>query len=461
MLSAARRFLSTPGARAFAARGAAVVTAAAGVGAFSAQCDSIKLNVTIPVEVDVDQLAAAASREQLEAALKKGKVGTADSLNILLQEDLTIRGGAQLWLMNCGSRLQEAGHNVTFLLPSESLIIEDCKKIAGAKVDTYDAAAIAARPADFKGQFTEHLTRANVCVTLVRQQRGDFQNVSFMADCIKSAGLKTFLIAKTGTPDPTYKPHFYGGPLQADKQCCVITIAQYTKDFIVEHMGVPAENITNVYNGTDTKKFKRTPEMAVEALKRYPCATPDGAFVVGCIGSYEERKAQSLLLKAAKKLIDDGRLPNIHCLLVGEGPDKEMLTNLITELGIEAHVSLCDFTKEPFYVFERCNVIALPSTGKEGLPNVLLEALAMEKPCVATNKYGMPEVVLDGKTGYVFPSGDVDALADAIVKIGGVSAGEQAAMAKTGKEMVFAEHDKVKQFEKILEIIKDKARSAL
>merc|ERR1712194_970130 len=117
--------------------------------------------------------------------------------------------------------------------------------------------------------------------------------------------------------------------------------------------------------------------------------------------------------------------------------DKEMLTGLITELGIEAHVSLCDFTKEPFYVFERCNVIALPSTGKEGLPNVLLEALAMEKPCVATNKYGMPEVVIDGKTGYVFPSG-------------GVSAEEQAAMAKTGKEMVFAEHDKVQQFEKIL-----------
>ena len=56
------------------------------------------------------------------------------SLNILLQEDLTIRGGAQLWLMNCGSRLQAAGHTVTFLLPSESLIIEDCEKISGATV---------------------------------------------------------------------------------------------------------------------------------------------------------------------------------------------------------------------------------------------------------------------------------------------------------------------------------------
>jgi len=382
-------------------------------------------------------------------------------LNILLQEDLVIRGGAQLWLMNCGSRLKAAGHNVTFLLPSASLIIEDCQKIEGVKVVTYDADKIAASPADFKPLFTELLTPAQVCVTLVRQQRGEFQNVSFMGECIKAANLKTFLIAKTGTPDPSYKTSFYGGPLLAAGQCCVITIAQYTKDFIVEHMGVPAELITNVYNGTDTTKFKRTPEMAGECLKRYPCATPENAYVVGCIGSYEERKAQSLLLKAAKKLIDDGRLPNIHCLLVGEGPDKEMLTGLIDELGIGQHVSLCDFTKEPFYVFERCNVIALPSTGKEGLPNVLLEALAMEKPCVATNKYGMPEVVLDGKTGYVFPSGDVDALADAIVKIGGVSKEEQAAMAQTGKEMVFAEHDKVAQFEKILEIIKAKARGAL
>jgi len=207
---------------------------------------------------------------------------SADNLNILLQEDLTIRGGAQLWLMNCGSRLQAAGHNVTFLLPSESLIIEDCEKIEGAKVVKYDAEGIAKAPADFKELFTEHLKPAQVCVTLVRQQRGEFQNVSFMAQCIKDAGLKTFLIAKTGTPDPSYKSHFYGGPLFADNQCSVITIAQYTKDFIVEHMSVPGELITNVYNGTDTAKFKRTPEMAAEALKRYPCATPDNAFVVGC-----------------------------------------------------------------------------------------------------------------------------------------------------------------------------------
>jgi len=388
-------------------------------------------------------------------------MASVDNLNILLQEDLTIRGGAQLWLMNCGSRLKEAGHTVTFLLPTESLLLPDIQAMEGVSLHTYDAAAIAEDPQAFKKQFTDLLVPAQVCVTLVRQKRGGFQNVGFMGECISEAKLKTFLIAKTGTPDPTYERSFYGGPLLDAGQCCVITIAQYTKDFIVENMGVPAPLITNVYNGTDTAKFKRTPEMATVALERYPCATPANAFVVGCIGSYEERKAQSLLLKAAKILIDSGKLPNVHCLFVGEGPDKEMLEGMIKELGLAENATLCDFTKEPFYVFERCNVIALPSTGKEGLPNVLLEALAMEKPCVATAKYGMPEVVIDGETGYTFPSGDVEKLAEAIVKIGGVAPEEQAKMAHKGKEMVFAEHDKVKQFEKILTIIKEKAAAAL
>ena len=64
------------------------------------------------------------AREKLRKALS-GEPSS--SLNILLQEDLVIRGGAQLWLMNCGSRLHAAGHNVTFLLPTTSLIVDDCK----------------------------------------------------------------------------------------------------------------------------------------------------------------------------------------------------------------------------------------------------------------------------------------------------------------------------------------------
>ena len=228
---------------------------------------------------------------------------TTTKLNIVLQEDLTIRGGAQLWLMNCGIRLCDAGHNVTIILPDNSLLLEDLVD-TNMTIETYGADDIAEDPRKYKERFTSILKPAQVCLTLVRQQRGEFQNVNFMAQCIVDADLKTFLIAKTGTPDPTYKPYFYGGPLIEKNQCCVITIAEYTKDFIVQNMNIPSKLISNVYNGTDTTRFKRTPEMKVEAFKRYPCV--DGSYVVGCIGSYEERKAQIVLLKAAKKLIDDG-----------------------------------------------------------------------------------------------------------------------------------------------------------
>lgn len=387
----------------------------------------------------------------LAAALGKGR-----TLNILLQEDLTIRGGAQLWLMNCGSRMKDAGHIVTFLLPEDSLLRPDIEAMQGVQLRTYEHGKSAEDPEAYRALFTELLTPANVCVTLVRQRRGKFQNVDFMASCIDKANLKTFLVAKTGTPDPSYEKCFYGGALldRNPPQSTVITIADYTRSFIIEKMGVDGKYITNIYNGTDTQKFKRTPEMAVECLKRYPLK--EGDFVVGCIGSFEQRKGQKDLLDAAKVLIADGRIPNIHLLMVGEGPDKEMLVKTIEEQGLQNNATIFDFTKEPFYVFERCNVIALPSY-KEGLPNVLLEALAMEKPCVASRIMGCPEVVRDNVTGFCFECGNVKEIADSIANIHSLDKAKLAEMAAAGKKLVFEEHDKAKQFEKILDVIQSNA----
>ena len=76
-------------------------------------------------------------------------------------------------------------------------------------------------------------------------------------------------------------------------------IAAYTATFIEANMGVPADRIVNVYNGTDTTRFCRTDAMAAEATARYPL-TP-GCFAVGCIGSFEPRKGQAVLLKAIAK----------------------------------------------------------------------------------------------------------------------------------------------------------------
>jgi len=406
----------------------------------------------------------AETQAKLQAAIGPGKT----PLNLLLHEDLTMKGGAQIWLTNCGLRLKEAGHNITFLLPEGSEIIADCE--AFAPVKQYSQEKSAADPECYRAEFTEYLKNSQVCVTLVRQKRDKYQNVRFIAECIQQAGLKTFLVAKTGTPDASYEAEFYGGPLlkTSPPQCCTITIAEYTRKFIMDNFGIDGGFIQTIYNGTDTAKFKRTPEMAVEAKKRYP--VPEGAFVVGSIGRFVPVKGQKVLLMAAKKLIESGKLPNVHLLMVGEGESKDMITTFVAENNLTANVSICEFTKEPFYVFEAIHVVAMPSF-LEGLPNVLLEALAMETPCVASRIMGCPEVVVDGVTGYCFEAGDLkdeatwdkmaEGCADAIAKIAALDDAGRAAMAEAGKKMVFQEHDKVKTFQKILDVIQEKGAAAL
>jgi len=391
------------------------------------------------------------------------------TLNIVLHEDLIMRGGAQIWLADCGKRLSEVGHQITFILPEDSLILPDVETYAKTVVK-YTHEKSAEDPESYQAAFTEVLKPAQVCVTLVRQIRGKYQNVSFMAKCIKDAGLKTFLISKTGTFDPTYKAEFYGGDLLQTEppQCCTVTIAEFTRQSIIEAFGIKPQFIQTIYNGTDTEKFKRTPEMAVEAKKRYPIE--EGKFVVGSIGRFVAAKGQKVLLRAVKKLLETGKVPNIHVLMVGEGDLKEDIEKMVVDLGLSSAVSIHPFTKEPFYVFEACDCIALASF-LEGLPNALLEALAMEKPCVASRIYGMPEVVVDGQTGYCFEAGKVedestwDAMAEgcaeAIAKIAALDEAGRLAMAANGKKLVFEGHDKVKCFQRILDLIQEKAKSVL
>eukprot|EP00437_Effrenium_voratum_P000343 CAMPEP_0181437376 /NCGR_PEP_ID=MMETSP1110-20121109/21347_1 /TAXON_ID=174948 /ORGANISM="Symbiodinium sp., Strain CCMP421" /LENGTH=401 /DNA_ID=CAMNT_0023561001 /DNA_START=49 /DNA_END=1250 /DNA_ORIENTATION=+ len=394
------------------------------------------------------------------------------ALNIVLHEDLTMRGGAQIWLADCGKRLSEAGHIITFILPEESLILPDVEAYAN-KVVKYSHEKSAEDPESYQPTFTEVLKSAHVCVTLVRQIRGKYQNVSFMGKCIKNAGLRTFLISKTGTFDPTYKKEFYGGPLLDAGQCCTVTIAEFTRQAIIDAFGISPSLIRTIYNGTDTEKFKRTPEMAVEAQKRYPIpAMADGSkkFVVGSIGRFVAVKGQKVLLRACKKLLESKRVPNLHVLMVGEGELKEDIEQTVAkDADLSSAVSIYPFTKEPFYVFEACDCIALASF-LEGLPNALLEALAMEKPCVASRIYGMPEVVVDGATGFCFDAGKVedeasweamaDGCADAIAKIAALDEAGRAKMAENGKKLVFEGHDKVKCFQSILDLIQEKAKAA-
>ena len=160
----------------------------------------------------------------------------------------------------------------------------------------------------------------------------------------------------------------------------------------------------------------------------------------------ENRKGQIILLQAVKRLLDSGELPNIHAMFVGEGPDEEMLKAVTKVYGLEDHVSFYPFTSEPNYVFDRIDILAFPSLYKEGLPNVLLEAMSMKLPVISTDIAGIPEVVKNDETGYLTTPGNVEEFCDAIEKVW-ESPENCLKMGENARKLVEEKMNKVEQFD--------------
>ena len=90
----------------------------------------------------------------------------------------------------------------------------------------------------------------------------------------------------------------------------------------------------------------------------------------------------------------------------------------------------------------RCNCTVLPSHGGEGVPNVLLESAAMGRLCIGSNISGITDVIDNGETGYLFESGDVNALAVAMERIVTMSAKSRKAMGLAGRAKVEKKFDR-------------------
>jgi glycosyltransferase involved in cell wall biosynthesis len=110
-------------------------------------------------------------------------------------------------------------------------------------------------------------------------------------------------------------------------------------------------------------------------------------------------------------------VPELHALIVGEGPLRHTLLREIAALGLADIVHLTGFRTDPESLELAASVVVLSSRSLEGTPGVLLDALALGKPIVATSVGGVPEVIENHRSGLIVPIGDVQALGRAIARV--------------------------------------------
>jgi glycosyltransferase involved in cell wall biosynthesis len=132
-----------------------------------------------------------------------------------------------------------------------------------------------------------------------------------------------------------------------------------------------------------------------------------------CIGRLCEQKGQLLLIEAAAKLIKDGNFFDL--ILVGDGPMRDDIEALITYYEIESYVNITGWVSGERIQQELLDATAmiLPSFA-EGLPVVIMEAMALERPVLSTYIAGIPELVIPGVNGWLVPAGSLESLVSGI-----------------------------------------------
>jgi len=146
-----------------------------------------------------------------------------------------------------------------------------------------------------------------------------------------------------------------------------------------------------------------------------PHSIPDagGPFRILCVGRLAAAKAHHMLLAAIARMVEKGR--EVELTIVGDGPERQSLEQAIAEQRLAGSVRLAGPCNPDRVIdfYARANAFALASFA-EGVPVVLMEAMAMKIPCVATWIAGVPELIRDGIDGLLVPPADAEALAAAL-----------------------------------------------
>jgi len=188
----------------------------------------------------------------------------------------------------------------------------------------------------------------------------------------------------------------------------VIAISRAVADSIQRRGDVEARRVAVIHNGI--------PDCAAEVRKpagqvRRELGIQANAPLIVCAARLEPEKDVGTLILAMQKLRSEQ--PEIQCVIAGRGSLADRLSAQIKSLGLENHVHLHGFTSDVPSLIGAADVLALPSLA-EPFGLVILEAMALGKPVVATRAGGPVEIVEDGATGLLVPPSDAPALAAAI-----------------------------------------------
>lgn len=347
-------------------------------------------------------------------------------MRILHTECSTGLGGQELRIVSEAAGMAKRGHAVVLAVSPESAL----RGLAERRGLQVEPLAMSRRR--FLPLIGELLALINRQAIQVVNTHGSLD--SWTASVAgRLAGHKPVVIRtrhKSTPVSPTWRHRLLYGTLPH----AVITTGEAVRRALVQGLGLEPARVVSIPTGVDLERF--APAKADPAVRRALGLSP-GHFVAGTIAFLRGYKGVDALVEAAPLVVrgcDEARV-----LIVGDGPEGTRLDRQIEALGLKDHVRRAGFRDDVPALLAAVDVVVVPSRADEGLPQALSQAMAMERPVVATSVGAIPEVVEDGVTGLLVPPGDPQALARAILRLAGDPALRER-LGRAARERIVQEH---------------------
>ena len=177
-----------------------------------------------------------------------------------------------------------------------------------------------------------------------------------------------------------------------------------------------------------------------------------------CVGRLSKEKGQILLVHAAHQLAQAG--VEFELVLAGDGPMRSEVQRLVEQFGLTGRITITGWLDAADIEREllRARALVVPSLS-EGLPVVIMEAMAARRPVVAPFLAGIPELVTDGRNGWLYPAGDVNSLANAMRACLNADDIDMLAKGESARADVRRLHDVNVEATRLAQLFEDSARA--
>jgi len=189
----------------------------------------------------------------------------------------------------------------------------------------------------------------------------------------------------------------------------VVTGGERTKCGLIERDGLAAERVAAFPIGLDVQYFRPAPP---DHDLRQELGLANGQLLVGLISYLRTYKGHEYFIDAAGQIAS--KREDVTFIIVGEGPEEQTIRRLIEQRQLTSRIRMLGFRDDLLNIFRSLDVFAIPSVEGDTIPQVLMQALAMGVPVVSTTVGSIPDVVIEGETGFVVPPRNSTELAEKI-----------------------------------------------